>query len=111
MRTISSKEIWKQYHSKKSICLAAWPVPLLITFQAELGETLRKAPNDDPLKARPAEGQLLPSEHDDSDDHDHDDDDDSDGLEGFLWQYCSTNSRIHSARHNIHSVIVIANPI
>ena len=40
-----------------------------------------------------------------------DNDDDSDGLEGFLWQYCSTNSRIHSARHNIHSVIVIANPI
>ena len=51
--------------------------------------------------------------YDNNDDHDRDDDDDddSDGLEGFLWQYCSTNSRIHSARHNIHSVIVIANPI
>ena len=83
-----------------------------MTFQAERSETLRKAPNDDPLKARPAEGQPWPSVHDDNDDHDRDDDDDddSDGLEGFLWQYCSTNSRIHSARHNIHSVIVISNP-
>ena len=91
----------------------AWPVCLLITFQAERIETLRKAPNDDPLKARLAEGQLWPSDNDDNDDHDRDDDDDDDsvGLEGFLGQYCSTNSRIHSASHNIHSVIVIANPI
>ena len=67
MSTISSKEIRKQYHSKKSIFLAAWPAPLLITFQAELGETLRKAPNDDPLKARPAEGRLWPSVNDGND--------------------------------------------
>ena len=111
MSTISSKEFRKQYQSKKSIFLAAWPVCLLITFQAERSQALRKPPNDDPLKARPAEGQLWPSDHDGNDDDDDDDDDDSDGLEGFLWQYCSTNSRIHSARHNIHSVIVIANPI
>ena len=47
----------------RCIFLVAWPFCLLITFQAERSETLRKAQNDDPLKARPAEGQLWPSDH------------------------------------------------
>ena len=40
MRTISSQEIRKQHQSKKSIFLAAWPVYLLITFQAERTMTM-----------------------------------------------------------------------